>query len=260
MPIAIDDDYTIEEDTELTGNVGDNDSDPEGEELTFSVVIDANNGTFTLDSDGSCTYVPITNYAGQDTVIYSVCDPTDHCVLGMVVITIVPVNDAPNALDDLVVGEQNDILTNNVSANDYDVDGDVLTYSLITDVVNGTLTFNIDGSFTYNPNIDFFGNDTFEYEVCDAELCDTALVSIAIDQAFANPIAIDDTYSTDEGTGISGNVSDNDVLTDVGDVTYTVSDGVNNGVLVLNEDGSFTYNPNTGFFGTDVFVYSVCCI
>jgi len=258
MPIAVDDDYTIDEDTELTGNVGDNDSDPEGEELTFSVVIDANNGTFTLDSEGSFTYVPITNYAGQDTVIYSVCDPTDHCVLGMVVITIVPVNDAPNALDDEVVGEQNDILTNNVSANDYDVDGDVLTYSLVSDVANGTLTFNSDGSFTYNPNVDFFGNDTFEYEACDAELCDTAVVSIVIDQAFANPIAIDDTYSTDEGTGISGNVSDNDGLTDVGDVTYTVSDGVNNGVLVLNEDGSFTYNPNTGFFGTDVFEYSVC--
>lgn len=258
MPVAVDDDYTINEDTELTGNVGDNDSDPEGEELTFSVVVDATVGTFSVEADGTFTYVPMANYSGQDTVIYSVCDPTDHCVLGMVVITILPMNDAPTAFDDEVIGEQNDVLSYNVSANDFDVDGDVLTYSLVSDVANGSLTFNADGFFTYTPNTDFFGNDTFEYEVCDANLCDTAVVNIIIDQSFSNPIAVDDTYSTNEGSSVSGNVSENDVLIDVGTITYTVSDDVNNGTLVLNEDGSFSYNPDSGFFGTDVFIYSVC--
>ena len=54
-----------------------------------------------------------------------------------------------------------------VLANDTDADGDVLAASLLTDVSHGTLTLNADGSFTYTPDADFFGTDTFDYTVSD---------------------------------------------------------------------------------------------
>ena len=41
-------------------------------------------------------------------------------------------------------------------------------------------------------------------------------------------------------------------------VSTTPVDDVDNGTLVLNADGSFSYVPNDGFTGTDSFVYSVC--
>jgi len=72
------------------------------------------------------------------------------------------------------------------------------------------------------------------------------------------PVAVDDSYSTDQDTtlniaapGVLGNDSDAD-----GDpMTAVLVDGVSNGTLALNSNGSFDYTPNTGFSGSDSFTY-----
>jgi hypothetical protein len=72
------------------------------------------------------------------------------------------------------------------------------------------------------------------------------------------PVAVDDSYSTDQDTtlniaapGVLGNDSDAD-----GDpMTAVLVDGVSNGTLALNSNGSFDYTPNTGFSGSDSFSY-----
>ena len=51
-----------------------------------------------------------------------------------------------------------------VLSNDSDPNNLSLTASLVTDVSNGQLTFNNDGSFTYQPNFPFSGDDTFTYK------------------------------------------------------------------------------------------------
>ncbi|MBT8193302.1 MAG: tandem-95 repeat protein [Acidimicrobiia bacterium] len=71
------------------------------------------------------------------------------------------------------------ILTNDL---DPDLPGDALTVSVFTDVSNGTLALNPDGSFTYDPDPDYFGPDSFVYQVCDTTpTCDTATVTIVVD-------------------------------------------------------------------------------
>jgi len=54
-------------------------------------------------------------------------------------------------------------------ANDSDPDGDVLAVVLVDDVANGSLTLNADGSLVDMPATNFFGTDSFTYEVTDGE-------------------------------------------------------------------------------------------
>lgn len=79
-------------------------------------------------------------------------------------------NDPPVAVADSY--NMNQDTTLNVDApgvlgNDSDSNGDSLTATLVGDVSNGTLVLNADGSFTYEPDPGFVGDDTFTYNASD---------------------------------------------------------------------------------------------
>ncbi|MGV0795303.1 Ig-like domain-containing protein, partial [Mycolicibacterium sp. XJ1819] len=108
---------------------------------------------------------------------------------------------------------------------------------------NGTLELNADGSFTYTPNQDFYGTDTFTYMANDGELDgNTATVTITVnpvnDEA---PVTIDDAYQVDEDGVLTvpaaGGVLANDTDFDDDDLTAILVDGPANGTLELNADG-----------------------
>lgn len=67
---------------------------------------------------------------------------------------------------------------------------------------NGTLILNLDGSFTYTPNTDFFGQDTFAYRVTDPRLVsnNTATVTITVNPVNDAPLAFDDVETINEDT------------------------------------------------------------
>ncbi|MGH3864340.1 tandem-95 repeat protein, partial [Actinokineospora sp.] len=94
-------------------------------------------------------------------------------------------NAPPNALDDMYsTNEEVQLVVNAASgvlANDTDSTAMTVTTTPVMDVSNGTLMLNADGSFTYTPDLDFAGMDSFVYEVCDTEpLCSTATVTITV--------------------------------------------------------------------------------
>ena len=80
-------------------------------------------------------------------------------------------NIEPTANNDSYVTNLNSALVINapgVLANDTDLDGDTLNVSqILTNVSNGTLVWNANGSFTYTPNAAFVGQDSFTYQVSD---------------------------------------------------------------------------------------------
>jgi len=141
------------------------------------------------------------------------------------------------------------------------------TIDSYTEPTAGTLTPALDSEenivgFTYNPPEDlgtltFDENGeatvTFTYTVNNK----TATVTITLTNAL--PIAIKDEVKTYLGKPVSGNVLAND--TDMDDVLLKVKEAgtftTQNGTLVLNENGTFTYTPNEGFVGVDEFTYSV---
>jgi gliding motility-associated-like protein len=166
------------------------------------------------------------------------------------------VNDTPDAQDDVYVTDEDVILNGDVSSNDIDIDGDNLTYIVVDGPDNGTLVLNDDGTFTYVPDTNFFGSDSFTYQVSDGQGgIDTATVTITV-VSVPDPIAVNDQFTTNEDESIDGDVTVND--NDLDGYDLSVSDGPDNGTLFFNEDGTFTYTPNENYNGFDEFTYEAC--
>jgi large repetitive protein len=200
-----------------------------------------------------------TNDAGTYCVVVAsaVCGaPVTNCV------TLIFENRAPVANNDSYTTAEDAVLTvgaPGVLGNDTDVDGDTLSAVLVTGPPRGVLTLNANGSFTYRPNTNFFGIDTFTYRAHDTKTnSDIATVTITVTPVNDPPVANNDSFSVTSDTvltvsapGVLGNDTDveNDPLTSV------LVNGPASGTLTLNANGSFTYTPNTNFHGTDSFTY-----
>ena len=260
----------------VDGNVLTNDFDLEGDTqtVTTTTVVTAQSVTVNIDPNtGAYTYTPPTDYIGQDSFEYTICDngTPQACDSATVYIEVIPrggpSNEAPIANADTNTTQVDTPISGNVLSNDFDPDNDPITVTTPTVVTTEGVTVNIDpntGAYTYTPPAGFTGEDTFVYTICDngnPALCDTAIVVITVVQGNQNiTIANDDTYFANTCTSISENVLDNDSDPegDTQTVNTTPVNNVNNGTLVLNSDGTFVYTPDAGFTGTDSFVYAVC--
>ena len=80
-------------------------------------------------------------------------------------------------------------------SNDTDVDSPTLTAALVSGPAHGTLTLNADGSFTYTPDANFNGTDSFTYKASDG-LADSnvATVTITVNAVNDAPVATGDSY------------------------------------------------------------------
>ena len=146
--------------------------------------------------------------------------------------------------------------------NDVDVDGDTLTVntSPVVGPTNGTLSLAADGTSTYTPDLNFFGSDSFTYEVNDGNGgSSTATVTIDVVSINDAPVAADDNFVVDEDATLAGSVLDNDSDIDGDTLVVNTTPVVEptNGSVVLNADGTFVYTPNVNFSGSDLFVYEV---
>jgi YVTN family beta-propeller protein len=144
-----------------------------------------------------------------------------------------------------------------VLANDNTDGGGAMTTELVDDVTNGTLVLNSDGSFTYTPDANFSGTDSFTYRALNtvgASNVATVMLTVAI----GAPVAVNDAYTTNTNTPLSvpaPGVLANDSTDGGGTTTTQLVNAVTNGTLVLNPNGSFTYTPALDFSGTDSFTY-----
>jgi len=116
-----------------------------------------------------------------------------------------------------------------------------VTTTPISNVSNGTLTLNADGTFSYTPNPNFFGADSFVYEVCDNGTpveCSTASVTINVVGENDAPIAVNDTETAMEDMPFNGDIAtnDRDIEGDNLSVNATPVSDVSNGTLTLNSD------------------------
>jgi VCBS repeat-containing protein len=153
----------------------------------------------------------------------------------------------------LTVDEDSTANPGNVSG--ADIDGDSLTYALSTGASNGTAVVNADGSYTYTPDADFNGSDSFSFVANDGTVDSApAAVSITVNPLNDAPTATAGSLTVDEdSTANPGNVSGADI--DGDSLTYALSTGASNGTAVVNADGSYTYTPGADFNGSDSFSF-----
>ncbi|MGL4636686.1 MAG: Ig-like domain-containing protein [Beijerinckiaceae bacterium] len=114
-PVALNDAATVTEDITATGNLLDNDSDPDGDPLavtgftvpglagTFlpgSTATMPGVGTLTIAADGGWSFTPSPNYDGPvPPVTYTITDKDGALATAVLTLTMQPVNDAPVVVD-----------------------------------------------------------------------------------------------------------------------------------------------------------------
>ncbi|PKA83674.1 putative repeat protein (TIGR01451 family)/gliding motility-associated-like protein [Ulvibacter sp. MAR_2010_11] len=270
---AVDDSYYTTVGIVINGNVLDNDTDPEGDNQTVDIAISPangpSNGTVVLNADGTFTYTPNPGYFGPDSFVYSIFDDGTPVATDSATVTILVgiIGNKILAIDDINDTYMNLPVSGSVATNDENADGPAGTevFTLVSGPSNGALVFNPDGTYTYTPGLDFTGEDTFEYQICDGGnpiACDTATVYIEVlpigSPDNEPPVANADTNTTEVDTPVSGNVMVNDFDPDGDPITVTGNTNPVNGTVVVNPDGSYTYTPNPGFVGEDTFEYTIC--
>jgi len=161
------------EDTPVSGRV--RAYDPDGDQLTYAKATDPQNGTVTVNPDGTYTYTPKPGFNGNDSFTVTVSDGKGGTATITVAVTVSPVNDLPEggklpsgAADpnfnptagryEISTGQDKPV-SGRVSA--FDPDGDKLTYAAKTAPANGSVVVNPDGTYTYTPAPGFNGEDRF---------------------------------------------------------------------------------------------------
>ncbi|MBL4917686.1 Hint domain-containing protein [Szabonella alba] len=184
-PVANPDSAETDEDVPVVIDVLSNDSDPQGQPLTVTGTPVAENGTVTVNPDGTLVYSPAPDWNGTDTITYDVTDTDVNTATSTVTVTVNPVNDAPVANDDTASTTLNTPVVIDVLANDSDVDGDALRVAGSPVVVGGAavgvVAVNSDGTLTFTPADDFAGEAAITYVVTDPDgLTDEATVVVTV--------------------------------------------------------------------------------
>jgi hypothetical protein len=169
-----------------------NDTDVEGNNFIAVKVKDPDNGSVTLNDDGTFVYQPNSGFHGSDNFTYQPKDAD----LGQVVTVIIAVHAPLTANVDVYDVDQNGQITttlaNGTQLNDDNPDSRALTSILEVNVHDGQLTLNPDGTFTYIPNQDFTGDDSFTYHLTDDLVeSNTTTVTIHVHPTGVNPEATD---------------------------------------------------------------------
>ncbi|MGG7035471.1 MAG: Ig-like domain-containing protein [Flavobacterium sp.] len=273
-PVAVADQITVAEGGTVTTLVGGassvlaNDTDAENNPLTAVLVSGVSNGTLTLNSNGTFSYTHNGSETATDSFSYKVNDGILDSNVVTVSITVTPVNDSPVAVaDQITVAEGGTVImlvggASSVLTNDTDAENNPLTAVLVSDVSNGTLTLNSDGTFSYTHNGSETTTDSFSYKANDGTL-DSNMVTVLITVTPVNdsPVAVADQITVAEGgtvitlVGGASSVLANDTDAENNPLTAVLVSDVSNGTLTLNSDGTFIYTHNGSETTTDSFSY-----
>jgi VCBS repeat-containing protein len=222
---------------------------------TFEITSPATNGLVEINDQAVFTYTPNDNFAGIEQFGVRLIDEHGASVEGIIKVTIAPVNDAPTFIITSYSVDEDSVLTSKLRASD--IEEQALTFELVEDTdLQGTVNIESDGTFSFEPLLNFNGETSFTVKVLDSEAKSTT-------QAINITVAAVDDSPAPENNSVSivfnGNVSESLPTVDVDgqSLSYSVIVDVKNGLLTLSEKGQYNYSPNAGFSGGDSFTYEV---
>jgi hypothetical protein len=171
-----------------------------------------------------------------------------------VTITVNAVNDAPVAADK--TSSVNEDANKAITLTATDVDGNPLTFSIVTPPLHGTLTGTAP-NVTYRGFLNYNGPDTFTYKANDGTAdSNIATVTITVNPVNDTPVAQAGSFTTPVNTPYNGQLIASDVDGDA--LTYSITTAPGKGGVVVNPStGAFTYTPNAGATGSDSFRFRV---
>ncbi|MFW1489497.1 tandem-95 repeat protein, partial [Vibrio parahaemolyticus] len=239
---------------ELLSNVDDEDKDTLSVE---NLIIDKGNGTLVDNGDGTWIFTPQIDDDTEVSFTFDIIDDEDLVVSGSANLDILPINDAPNAENDVITTEEDTAVTIDVLVNDSDVEGDALSIqSASVPSEQGSVDI-VDGKLVFTPAENFNGEATITYIVTDGDLTDEAKVTVTVTPVNDSPVAVDDTTSIQEDTAVTIDVLTNDTDVD-GDKLSIESASVpkEQGTIEV-VDGKLVFTPVENFNGDAEITYIV---
>lgn len=181
-PVAVDDVAVTEANTPVAIPVLTNDTDCDGDTLSLLAAGQGANGSVSVDKN-SVIYTPKQDFSGNDSFSYTVSDVHGATAVGTVSVTVTKPNKAPVAYNQSISTFKATPVSGKLSASD--PDGDTVTYSIVAGPKMGNLTLSNSntGTFTYEPNSNATGTDSFTFKARDGKLdSNIATVTVSINQ------------------------------------------------------------------------------
>lgn len=255
IPVATSETITVVYNGSATFNVLDNDSDPDSDPIVISSFTTPSNGILVDNGNGLFTYTPNASFGGSDSFTYKVSDGKDVSITtGYVTLDI---QSGTLAFNDTATTQEDAPILINVVENDVDTDGDPITITSVGNAGDGSVVNNGDGTVSYSPRADFFGNDSFTYTISDGINSDTATVNITVNSVADNPTARDDYVQASAGQSITVSVLMNDFDADGETISISSFDNsLTSGTVLDNGDGSVTYTAPASLIN-DSFQYII---
>ncbi|MDE0551887.1 tandem-95 repeat protein, partial [Vibrio sp. VP6] len=239
---------------ELLSNVDDEDKDTLSVE---NLIIDKGNGTLVDNGDGTWTFTPQIDDDTEVSFTFDIIDDEDLVVSGSANLDILPINDAPNAKNDVITTEEDTAVTIDVLVNDSDVEGDVLSIqSASVPSEQGSVDI-VDGKLVFTPAENFNGEATITYIVTDGDLTDEANMTVTVTPVNDSPVAVDDTVSTQEDTAVTIDVLTNDTDVDGDKLSIESASVPKEQGTVEVVDGKLVFTPTENFNGDAEITYTV---
>ncbi|HCE2247901.1 TPA: tandem-95 repeat protein, partial [Vibrio parahaemolyticus] len=239
---------------ELLSNVDDEDKDTLSVE---NLIIDKGNGTLVDNGDGTWTFTPQIDDDTEVSFTFDIIDDEDLVVSGSANLDILPINDAPNAKNDVITTEEDTAVTIDVLVNDSDVEGDVLSIqSASVPSEQGSVDI-VDGKLVFTPAENFNGEATITYIVTDGDLTDEAKVTVTVTPVNDSPVAVDDTTSIQEDTVVTIDVLTNDTDVDGDKLSIESASVPKEQGTVEVVDGKLVFTPAENFNGDAEITYTV---
>jgi VCBS repeat-containing protein len=248
-----DTDYTVSDSDLLAGW-----SDADGDGLSVTD-LSCDHGTVTDNGDGTYTVTLDENYNGPIAFSYKVTDGTAS-VSASLNATVDAVNDAPVADPTNSVTTDEDTASAATAIGASDVDGDTLSYSTKSggEPAHGSVSYDQDaGTFTYTPEADYHGPDSFTIVIDDGNGGSIEqVVSVTVNSVNDAPTAsATNSVTTNEDTASSAvAIGASDV--DGDSLSYSTKSGAGpaHGSVSYNQGaGTFTYTPAANYYGSDSF-------
>ncbi|MDG3413597.1 tandem-95 repeat protein, partial [Vibrio parahaemolyticus] len=239
---------------ELLSNVDDEDKDTLSVE---NLIIDKGNGTLVDNGDGTWTFTPQIDDDTEASFTFDIIDDEDLVVSGSANLDILPINDAPNAENDVITTEEDTAVTIDVLVNDSDVEGDALSIqSASVPSEQGSVDI-VDGKLVFTPAENFNGEATITYIVTDGDLTDEAKVTVTVTPVNDSPVAVDDTTSIQEDTAVTIDVLTNDTDVDGDKLSIESASVPKEQGTVEVVDGKLVFTPVENFNGDAEITYIV---
>jgi filamentous hemagglutinin family protein len=162
----------------------------------------------------------------------------------------------PVGTPDLADTHMETLVEGNVLTNDVSPQGDPLTAALVDAPTHAaSFTLNPDGSYSYTPETGYVGTDTFTY-TASAAGATSAPVTVTITMTNTPPVIQDETQTTHMGTLLQGTIADNISDPEGDPFTAGLVTTTQHGTLTVNQDGTYSYQPDPGYTGSDSFTIS----